>query len=93
MRIRILSAGLAGLCAIVAAPAMVQADSYSSYAWCTTGAGHEFGARNCGFTSFEQCMQTARGNGQMCEQNPWYVAPAAAAQRHRKAQRGVSRNN
>jgi hypothetical protein len=42
----------------------------ANYPWCTTGAGHDFGARNCGFVSFEHCMQTARGNGQFCERNP-----------------------
>jgi hypothetical protein len=27
---------------------------------------------NCGFTSYEQCMMTARGAGANCVQNPWY---------------------
>jgi hypothetical protein len=30
-------------------------------------------ATNCGFTSYEQCMETARGNGAYCIQNPWYL--------------------
>ena len=28
---------------------------------------------NCGFTSYEQCMWTARGAGARCYQNPWYM--------------------
>jgi hypothetical protein len=44
--------------------------SATNYPWCTTGASQEFGGRNCGFVSFEQCMQSARGNGQFCERNP-----------------------
>ena len=31
-------------------------------------------ARNCSFTSFEQCMMTAGpGTGASCVQNPWYL--------------------
>ena len=39
--------------------------------WCAeyTGRGS---ATNCGFSSFEQCMMTARGDGS-CVQNPWYL--------------------
>ena len=48
------------------------------YPWCTTGASQEFGARNCGFVSFEQCMDTARGNGQFCDRNPFYEGPPPA---------------
>jgi len=28
---------------------------------------------NCGFTSYEQCMATARGAGAECRQNPWFL--------------------
>src|SRR5262252_2305425 len=31
------------------------------------------GATNCSFTSYEQCMMTARGAGAYCVQNPWYL--------------------
>jgi hypothetical protein len=46
------------------------------YPWCTTGAGMDFGGVNCGFMTFEQCMATARGNGQHCQPNPLYQATA-----------------
>jgi hypothetical protein len=31
------------------------------------------GTTNCSFTSYEQCMMTARGAGAYCVQNPWYL--------------------
>jgi uncharacterized protein DUF3551 len=39
---------------------------------------------SCTFVSFEQCMETARGGGGSCVQNPWFLqyggrAPAADA--------------
>src|SRR5262245_8275804 len=68
-------AAMALLGAVVAAsPA-----SATNYPWCTTGAMQEFGARNCGFVSFEQCMDTARGNGQNCDRNPFYEEPPKTA--------------
>ena len=30
-------------------------------------------SNSCTFTSFEQCMMTARGSGGSCMQNPWYL--------------------
>jgi hypothetical protein len=40
--------------------------------------------QSCTFTSYEQCMETARGGGGECSQNPWYLRygegrPALAA--------------
>ena len=48
-----------------------------NYPWCTSGAGQDFGANNCGFSTFEQCLASARGNGQSCGPNPFYEPPAA----------------
>jgi hypothetical protein len=41
-------------------------------------------SQSCTFASFEQCMETARGGGGSCMQNPWYLqygsgGPALAA--------------
>ena len=41
-------------------------------------------SQSCTFTSYEQCMETARGGGGECSQNPWYLQygerrPALAA--------------
>jgi hypothetical protein len=42
--------------------------------WCVqySGASGDNGT-TCAFTSFEQCMMTARGSGGSCVQNPWYL--------------------
>jgi len=42
--------------------------------WCvqyTGGKGDD--GTTCAFTSYEQCMLTARGGGAICVQNPWYL--------------------
>lgn len=56
--------------AIVASPA--SAEVYRP--WCAQYYGANGGGTNCGFTSYEQCMMTARGAGAWCVQNPWYLA-------------------
>ncbi len=48
-----------------------------NYPWCEylgggMGGG---GGRNCGFISFEQCMESARGNGGDCRLNTQYEPP------------------
>jgi hypothetical protein len=40
--------------------------------WCVQYTGKS-GSTSCAFTSFEQCMMTARGAGGVCVQNPWYL--------------------
>ena len=30
-------------------------------------------SQSCTFNSFEQCMETARGGGGSCMQNPWFL--------------------
>jgi hypothetical protein len=42
------------------------------YPWCVQYGGISSSTRNCGFTSFNQCLATARGNGASCIPNPWY---------------------
>ncbi len=48
-----------------------------NYPWCATYTGSMGGSQNCGFTSFEQCMDTVRGMGGFCDRNTQYVAPGA----------------
>jgi hypothetical protein len=44
------------------------------YPWCAQY--HDSGgARNCGFESYAQCMETAQGGGAYCEKNFSYKAP------------------
>ena len=43
--------------------------------WCVQYGGNDGdNGTTCAFTSFEQCMMTARGGGGSCVQNPWYLA-------------------
>jgi hypothetical protein len=39
------------------------------YAWCATY-NDKYGARNCGFDTFAQCLATVSGIGGFCSQNP-----------------------
>jgi hypothetical protein len=47
-----------------------------NYPWCAYySKGDDGGGTNCGFTTFEQCMETARGLGNLCQPNTQYVPP------------------
>jgi hypothetical protein len=46
-----------------------------NYPWCAIYSGRAGGGTNCGFTTFEQCMDTARGLGSFCQPNTQYVPP------------------
>jgi hypothetical protein len=45
-----------------------------NYPWCAIYSGRS-GGTNCGFTTFEQCMDTARGLGSFCQPNTQYQPP------------------
>ena len=46
------------------------------YKWCAQyGGGRGGGGRNCGFVTYEQCMQTIQGMGGFCERNAFYTGP------------------
>jgi uncharacterized protein DUF3551 len=45
-----------------------------NYPWCAIYDGGG-GGINCGFTTFQQCMDTARGMGSLCQPNTQYVPP------------------
>ncbi len=47
-----------------------------NYPWCAQYSGGGMGgATNCGFTTFQQCLDTVRGIGGFCEPNTQYVPP------------------
>ncbi len=46
------------------------------YPWCAQYGGGDDQGRNCGFVSYEQCMDTVRGMGGICERNLFYTGPA-----------------
>ena len=56
---------------LVAASAMGGRAEAQNYPWCAYWHGTG-GSRNCGFTSYEQCMWTARGAGADCRANTQY---------------------
>jgi uncharacterized protein DUF3551 len=58
------------------------------YPWCAQYSGADMGGgRNCGFVSYEQCMQTIRGMGGFCEPNLFYPGSASdTSQSKRKRQ-------
>jgi len=43
-----------------------------TYPWCAQYGGDATGARNCGFSTVEQCRAAISGNGGFCEANPMY---------------------
>lgn len=67
----IFTLGLLVAAATFAAPAAAQ-----NYPWCALYSGGSVGGgRNCGFTTFEQCMATVSGIGGSCFQNTQYQPP------------------
>jgi hypothetical protein len=46
-----------------------------NYPWCAIYSGKGGGGTNCGFVTFEQCMETARGLGSLCQPNTQYAPP------------------
>jgi Protein of unknown function (DUF3551) len=73
---RVISSILFTLAVVTAATAVMPGAQADPYKWCAQyGGGRGGGARNCGFVSFEQCMQTIRGMGGFCERNAFYTGP------------------
>lgn len=64
-----IATALVALTAIDARPAA--AEVYRP--WCVQYFGGLSGGTTCAFMSYEQCMETARGNGAYCYENPWYL--------------------
>ena len=61
---------------IAAATALGTPAHAQNYPWCAIyNGGAVGGGTNCGFVSFEQCMETARGLGSFCYRNTQYVPP------------------
>ncbi len=60
---------------VIAAVAVVTRAQAQNYPWCAQYNGGGGGATNCGFTTFQQCLDTVRGIGGFCEPNTQYVPP------------------
>jgi Protein of unknown function (DUF3551) len=62
-----------GIClGVVGIGSRVEAQNYP---WCAIYSSGATGGTNCGFITFEQCMETARGLGSLCQPNTQYVPP------------------
>jgi hypothetical protein len=48
-----------------------------NYPWCAyySGGRHDGGGTNCGFTTFQQCLDTVSGIGGFCQRNTQYQPP------------------
>ena len=69
---------------ILFTPLAAQAEPYK---WCAQYTGRGGGDRNCGFVSWEQCMETVRGMGGFCERNAFYDGPADQPAGHKRKHR------
>jgi len=57
-----------------------QQSQAQEYPYCLVWGGQfDGGAENCGFVSFQQCMQARQGIGGLCLANTRYVPPANAS--------------
>ncbi len=52
------------------------------YPWCAQYGGIGDGGRNCGFTTYAQCMTTVSGIGGGCERNLFYEGSAEKPAKH-----------
>jgi Protein of unknown function (DUF3551) len=54
-----------------------------NYPWCLIY-GTDFGGKNCGFITFQQCQDTVSGIGGFCMQNNTYQPPQLPGPRSRR---------
>jgi len=54
-----------------------------NYRWCSIYTGSMGGSKNCGFTSFQQCMANVSGIGGFCQENDTYRPAGTAPTRHK----------
>lgn len=69
MRAILLSAAITAGAALLA-PTASQAQTYP---WCAQYGGWGNGGRNCGFSTYAQCMANVSGIGGFCERNSFYT--------------------
>jgi Protein of unknown function (DUF3551) len=62
----------------VVAIGLVSQATAQNYPWCSIYSGSRGGGQNCGFVTFEQCMENVRGIGGFCQWNDWYRPPPGA---------------
>lgn len=74
------------LAALTLLPSPAAAQQHIEYPWCAnySGGASGGGGSNCGFTSFEQCLETVRGMGGFCDPNPFYHRPPPSPARRQQ---------
>jgi hypothetical protein len=55
-----------------------------NYPWCSIYTGTMAGSSNCGFSTYQQCMDNVTGIGGFCQLNNTYRAPGGAPARHKQ---------
>jgi Protein of unknown function (DUF3551) len=71
MRLFLFVLSFIGVLVVLGTPTNAQ-----NYPWCAIySGGMGGGGTNCGFTTFQQCMDTARGLGSFCQPNTQYQPP------------------
>ncbi len=73
---------------VIAITASATPAAAAEYPWCAqyTG-GQNGGGRNCGFSSYAQCMDTVHGIGGFCEPNLFYLDQSKQPTRYRHRRR------
>jgi hypothetical protein len=70
------NSALFAIVAIAAMATLARPAAAIEYPWCAQYGGTDGdGGRNCGFVSYEQCMETVRGMGGFCERNLFSTGP------------------
>jgi hypothetical protein len=83
MRALLLTLGVLATMAALGTRAQAQ-----NYPWCAIYSGGSMGGgRNCGFTTFEQCLATISGIGGTCQQNTLYEPPGRSPPRKHRQQK------
>ncbi len=72
------------LATIAAAMMTTSAAHADPYKWCAVYGGREYTATNCGFVTYQQCLNTISGIGGHCEPNQFYTGPVAHSRKSKK---------
>jgi Protein of unknown function (DUF3551) len=61
-----------------------------NYPWCAYYSGSDDGGTHCGFTTLQQCMESARGMGSLCQPNTQYQPPPGSHRPKKTQERNPS---
>jgi hypothetical protein len=68
---------------IVAMTGIVTRAQAQNYPWCSIYTGSMGGSSNCGFSTYQQCMNNVSGIGGFCQLNDTYRPTGTAPSRHK----------